>query len=409
MGVDIDMGEERPELWIEAIEISGYGPFSRFTAPLLPLTLIVGENGSGKSSLFDALRLLSHVVENPIPPGIDPWRPPDQLFHIGGPKQIELAVTVTRGSAAPLRYELTIEGFASTPRVARERLATMQIAGDCEESPFVFLDFHDGKGRIQDARVPMHELSVPLTELALRRARDPALVTLSQFRDFVGSWRFHRPFDVSPSSAMRKPSRTCDDPIFAEDGSNLAAVQAWLELEHPKIWDELNEQMREAVPGFASLEPRPDDADRMATVFYRERGLDAPLTLHTMSTGTLNVLGLLTLAAAPSPAPVICFDEPEIHLHPRALPVLATALKRAAARCQVLVATHSRALLEEFGIQDVAGMRKDYGRATFDTGTESVLAHLEKLGGQSMCLLMLEKSRADPSAFHRQGLHASTV
>ncbi|HEX7839728.1 MAG TPA: AAA family ATPase [Kofleriaceae bacterium] len=55
-------------LWIDTLELTGYRPFFGFSAQLRDLTVIIGANASGKSSLFDFLRFLSFAASNPLPP-----------------------------------------------------------------------------------------------------------------------------------------------------------------------------------------------------------------------------------------------------------------------------------------------------------------------------------------------------
>jgi predicted ATPase len=50
----------------------------------------------------------------------------------------------------------------------------------------------------------------------------------------------------------------------------------------------------------------------------------------------------------PTPAPVTCIDEPELGLHPDVIPTLADLLRDAATRTQLIVTTHSTALVDAF-------------------------------------------------------------
>ncbi len=51
---------------ITRIEIDGFKTFRKFYLNLAPLQVIVGPNGAGKSNLFDALRLLSRLVDSDL-------------------------------------------------------------------------------------------------------------------------------------------------------------------------------------------------------------------------------------------------------------------------------------------------------------------------------------------------------
>lgn len=397
-----ESGTALPEQWeprIERVEISGYRPFARFSASLGGLTVIIGANASGKSSLFDALRLLAYAVENPLPFEIDPRHTPGALlFHAGGPAQIDFAITVPFAQDNSLRFEVSIQGPLGSPRIARERLVTTKPLGADAGAPYAFLDFRSGKGMIQhpddQARAPA-EFTVPANELALRRALAPAHGVPSQLRAFVAAWRSYSGFNVGPHAAMRQPAYIDENPVLAEDGSNLTAVLHSLVLvpENRDAWEELEMHLGAVIPGFESLGVRPRGARGMAIGTWREHGVTEELTLGDLSEGTLRLLCWLALAFSPNLPPVVLIDEPELGLHPRVLPLLASAFKLASARSQLLIATHSPHFLSQFDLDDIAVMRKEDGRAIFvRPATSDALRHaVEEIGGGALARLFLSE------------------
>lgn len=377
---------------VQSIEISGYRPFSDFTASPGELTVIIGANASGKSSLFDLLRFVCFAASNPLPPEIDPRSAGRALFHVGGPERIALTLVIDFLQRKPLRYEVEILGPIGTPKVIRERLATTEPLSADEREPFVFLDFKAGKGVVRDQverRLKRPEWTVQANELALRRALDPTLVTLSRFQAFVSSWRFYSGFDVSSSASVRRPVPTEPNPTLAEDGSNLSAVLFSLMTEHGAEWQELETHLSSAIPGFDSMSVKARGGPGTVIAFWREQGMKDELTLADLSDGTLRLLYWATLCLAPSIPPLICIDEPELGLHPRVLPILAGLLRLAAARSQVLVATHSPYLLSQFTLDEIAVMRKEDGRAVFvrPGDSKALRREVEELGGSALSQL----------------------
>lgn len=377
---------------VEAIEISGYRPFDRFEAQPENLTVIIGANASGKSSVFDFLRFVSFAASNPLPPEIDPRSGGKMLFHSGGPERIEFVLVVDHGQRKPLRYKVEIRGPVGTPKVTHERLATTEPLGKGQREPFIFLEFRAGKGVVRDQverKLRRPEWTVQPNELALRRALDPTLVTLSKLQSFLSSWRFYSGFDVSGSGALRRPVPTEPNPTLAEDGSNLSAVLHSLMTEHPNIWQELETHLRSAVPGFLSLNVKARGGPGTVIGIWREQGVKDELTLADLSDGTLRLLCWATLCLAPSIPPLVCIDEPELGLHPRVLPMLAGLLRMASARSQVLAATHSPYLVAQFRLDEIAVMRKEDGRALFiRPGTsEALRREVDELGGDALAQL----------------------
>ncbi len=377
---------------IESIEISGYRPFDGFKANLGDLTVIIGANATGKSSLFDFLRFICFASSSPLPPEIDPKSVGKTLFHVGSRERILFTLVVNLGQRKPLRYEAEVTGPIGTPRVARERLTTTEPLHPEQRDPFIFLDFRGGRGIVRDQverKLTRPEWTVQPNELALRRALDPTLRTLSEFQSFLSSWRFYSGFDVSGSAAIRRPVSSEPNPTLADDGANLSAVLFSMMSEHTDTWEELETHLRSAIPGFESLSVRPQGGPGTIIGVWREAGVKRDLTLADLSDGTLRLLCWATLCLSVSMPPLVCIDEPELGLHPRVLPTIAGLLRVASARSQILVATHSPYFLSHFSLDEIAVMRKEDGKAVFlRPATSSALRReVEELGGEAIAKL----------------------
>lgn len=393
--IDDEDREDAMNPRIESIEIGGYRIFEGFAASLGHLTVIIGANGAGKSSLLDLLRLLSFAVNNPLPPEIDPGSVGKLLFHSGGPEKIDLAVVVSRGEKKPLRYALSIHGPLGAPRVARESLTITEALSEEQKPPSLLLDFHSGKGVVREPTDRAGKgvaWTVSPNELALRRAIAPNLPTLSRFQSFIASFRFYPGFDISSTAPLRRPAQVEENPVLAEDGANLSAVLHSLYLEHREAWEELEMHLGATIPGFTSLGVKPR-AKGMTIAVMRERGVKEELTLADLSDGTLRLLCWLALAVSPSLPPFVCIDEPEIGLHPRVLPTLAGAFKLAAGRSQLLIATHSAHFLAQFRLDEIGVMRKEDGRAVFvrPATSEALRREVEEVGGEAIARLFLSE------------------
>lgn len=345
------------EPYVERIEIDGHRPFEGFSATPGPLTVIVGANGSGKSRMFEAMRLLATAGACSVAPQSDfrPWS--------GRRDRIELAITIPRTPSTRLRYEAEIENNPGAPRIAREHLAEQGVTeaerGELEPGP----------------------------------ATVPVRVTASRLRSFVASWGFYPGFAVGPRAAMRQPACVDENPVLAADGSNLTAVLSSLVLEHHEAREELEMHLRAMIPGFESLGVRPCGARDMAIGTWRERGVQEELTLGDLSEGALRVLCWLTLALSPNLSPVVFIDEPEIGLHPRVLPLLAGTLKVASVRSQILIATHSPYFLSQFDLDEIAVMRKEDGRAAFirPATSDAVRYEVGRRGSQALARLLISE------------------
>src|SRR5712692_2445371 len=81
-------------------------------------------------------------------------------------------------------------------------------------------------------------------------------------------------------------------------------------------------------------------------VFLQEKNLKYGVPATRLSDGTLRWISLLAILLHPSPPPLVCLEEPELGLHPDMMPTLADLLREAAERMQLIVTTHSNALVD---------------------------------------------------------------
>jgi len=105
----------------------------------------------------------------------------------------------------------------------------------------------------------------------------------------------------------------------------------------------------------------------IAKTYIEESGLLEPLVSWRLSDGTLKFLCLLAVLLEKEPPPLICIEEPEVGLHPEAIQIVAEALVDASERTQLIVTTHSEALIDALSDrpEDVLVTERD-----FDNGTQ---------------------------------------
>ncbi len=120
-------------------------------------------------------------------------------------------------------------------------------------------------------------------------------------------------------------------------------------------------------PQFGEFVLKPQDGDpfniRNVLLNWKERNRpDYLFGPHQLSDGTLRFIALTTLFLQPPEMlpSVIVVDEPELGLHPYAITALAGMAKAASQNCQVVLATQSTRLVDEFDLEDIRVI--DYDR-----------------------------------------------
>ena len=114
--------------------------------------------------------------------------------------------------------------------------------------------------------------------------------------------------------------------------------------------------------------------------------MDSELSLADLSDGTLRFIAWATLCVMPSPPTLICIDEPDQGIHPRAFPILAGLFEKASERTQLIVSTHSSYFLSQFAIKNIAVMKKVSGESVFVAVKDSqvLLDNLEDFGKEEL-------------------------
>jgi predicted ATPase len=272
------------------------------------------------------------------------------FLHFGPQRTPELAVALTfQTESGTNEYCLRLAHAAGDDLVfSDERFRFSK--GDGPESDW----FEMGAGH-RETRL------LETAETGVSRGYETAGFILSLLRGCV-VYQFH---NTSPTARIKQRWSVNDDRYLKEDGANLAPVLRRLGQDHPTYYRRIVDTIRLVAPFFADFELETDSDTLLLQ--YREQGSDMVLGAHQLSDGTLRAVALITLLLGPPDRlpPLILIDEPELGLHPAALSLVADLIKAASRERQVLVATQSAALLDEFDPGDVIVAERIEGESTF--------------------------------------------
>lgn len=337
--------------YISKLNIKGYKPFKDTTFEFSPLEVIVGANGSGKSSLFEFLRFLRDAVDREIPPEIVKGAVGQQLFNLAGAEKFSWKMLI-KGLGArishdeilssllmPLRYSGELMGPKGKPSIVQEK-----INGD-----FGFEEIFENE---------------PSNTLGLSKIRSFEKPEVSNYKRFLSYCRFYSSFKINTES-IRKSVLIEQEPLLFEDAGNLSSVLHFLMTEHPHSFNDLQFYLKSTVPGFKGLTVKARGGPGEVIAFWKEDGIDGELTIADLSDGIIRLICWIVLCVHPNPPSLICIDEPDQGVHPRTLPVLAALFKRASERTQILLATHSSYFLTQFDLGDIAVMKKENGEVSY--------------------------------------------
>ena len=346
--------------------------------PLTSMVAVIGKNGVGKSTLFDAFGFLADCLKLGVEEACDAngrggfKRMRSQGAR--GPIGFEVYYKETSKSR-PITYELKIDADKrGRPYVKSERLRQRR-AGQSHGRPFSFLMLNEGKGvawkgesvgtKDDDASedlnwedflrmfVENEREESPETEVVeLEDARKLGIATLgalkqhpriSAFRTFIEGWFLSY---FTPDSARGLPMAGAQRHLNIH-GDNLGNYVQFLEREHPKRFESVLKRVSAKIPGVVRIDTE-KSLDGRLLLRFNDKGFADPFFAQHMSDGTLKVFAYLMMLEDPDPPPFLCVEEPENGLYHKLLETLATEFRQHATGKQGGVAGvchHSSALL----------------------------------------------------------------
>ncbi len=351
---------------LETVAVRGYRSLRELVLPLRRLTVITGANGTGKSSLYRALRLLadcgrgevigSFAREGGVASAM--WAGPE---HLGGARRTGIAqggprtrsVSIELGYAADdfgylIDLGLPQPGpsvFIRDPEVKRELVFAGSVARPASTlvrrvRGMVEVASETGRGFDELARsLPAHR-----SVLADWAGAAPELVMV---RERLRDWRFYDSFRADVHAPARLPQVGTRTPVLADDGADVAAaVQTILETG--------TDDLPRAVAGaFDGATVSVSVTDGLFDLHLHQRGMLRPLRSAEISDGTLRFLLWAAALLSPQPPSLMVLNEPETSLHPDLVRPLAQLIDAAAHRTQVIVVTHSATLRECLGAEPI--------------------------------------------------------
>ncbi|MGE0799604.1 MAG: AAA family ATPase [Lautropia sp.] len=348
---------------LTTLAVAGYRSLRDLAIELGALTVVTGANGSGKSNVYRALRLLadtahdrligSLAAEGGLPSTL--WAGPERFSRAMQRGEQPVQGTVRR-DAVSLRLGFASDdfgyaldcglptskqtAFALDPMIKRECI----WAGPVLRPAALLVDRRGPAVRVRqrDAR---GWRTLPTTlepfDSAISHAIDPRdAPEVFELRERVRRWRFYDQLRCDRDSPARQPRIGTRTTALADDGADLpAAIQTIREIGDPDAFDAA---IADAFPGAAVAI---DVRDGRFGLSLRQHGLLRPLAAAELSDGTLRYLLLAAALLAPRPPELLVLNEPETSLHPDLLPALGRLIAAAAERSQLIVVTHAARLV----------------------------------------------------------------
>ena len=338
------MVEKRP---IDKLTIKGFKTLQDVELELGKLNVLIGPNGAGKSNLVSYFQMLRRLVAEDLRIWTGRQGGADRILTYGAKSTPGLLSSIqfgentyrfTLASAADDRFVFTGE-FLEGSQGKRHRFDL----GSGHNEAALKSEAHERLGRASAAEHCYHAIS---------------------------NWQVYHFHDTGQDARIKKTQGLHQNRGLRHDAANLAAYLFRLKYDLPDIYREIVGTIQLVLPFFRDFDLQPEstaNGDRTILLQWHSRhDKYEPFLASQLSDGSLRFICLVTALLQPDPPSTIIIDEPELGLHPYAIHLLGALLRSAAQRMQVIVATQSSLLLDEFSVEDLITVELKGGVSVFN-------------------------------------------
>ncbi|MFO0761689.1 MAG: AAA family ATPase [Byssovorax sp.] len=342
---------------ITEVRIRGMRALADIRLSLNGITVLIGENGSGKSTIIEALEILRRVSApmDLVSDQLDHFHGGLDALLRAGETTLGLGVSI-QGGGPPLEYDVALTGRGGTTIVAKEWLLVGPDPSTLEWQRAIWRDgatctfFDAAQG--QPVPLPIDPGWLALTA-GLRARGSAALPALDRVARALGAGTVHLPFNLRPAwfegqaAPMRLPAKLAVANALERSGSNLANCFHRLSNGPTReAWERTLRRVRLGLGEDVVNVRTPAVGPSQIELVVDFRGLPRPVAASSLSDGQLAYLALVAMAEIHGDRSFLALDEPETHLHPDLLVRAVWLLEEMAESCPVILATHSDRLLD---------------------------------------------------------------
>jgi len=339
---------------IKKITVKGFKSIRELNEfELKSLNVIVGANGAGKSNLIQIFKMVQTMAQGAFQDFILKNGGADAFPFDGLKETPEIKIGFEFTSSSSFSEGSNFYRFTMAPSAAETMLLS-------EERRYKDYNWKTYGSSSAESR---------LSEQKAERSWDDRWNGVGYFvYDAISRWMVYHFHDTSSNALMRRSEIVEDNNILRGNGSNIAPFLRHLREFAPASYQKIKDAVRLVMPFFEdfSLEPFSQGEAEKVKLTWKQKGTDYPMQPYHLSDGSIRFICLATALLQPNPPSTIIIDEPELGLHPEAIGILAELITIAAKQTQVIIATQSPQLLDNFAVEDIIVARRDKGSTTLE-------------------------------------------
>jgi predicted ATPase len=339
---------------LNQIKVKGYKSIRDLDLNLTNLNVLIGANGAGKSNFVSLFKLLNNIIEGNLQRYVMQEGGSESLLYYGQKYTDKIQIY--------LKFNLQDTYYNSY---------------HCVLAPTI-----DDRLVFEEENCIFHHYAYerPYTDWLGAGHRESNLMECAKYKkiashvyDSLKSWKVYHFHDTSDTAKVKRIGSINDNLYLRPDASNLAAFLYLLKNTKEEYYITIRDTIRLVNPFFNDflLRPIPGNED-FIRLEWHERGSDYPFLAHHISDGTLRFMCLATLLLQPKLPSTILVDEPELGLHPYAIVVLASLIRSASERTQIIISTQSVSLVNQFDAENLLIVERNENNGMYETTISSV-------------------------------------
>ena len=312
------------------------------------VTIMIGANGAGKSNIISFFQMLGYMVSGAMQQYVAEHGFANSFLHYGAKHTESLSAKLSfsdNQSENEYRFRLS---FAAGDRLIFTE-ETLKFLALQHETPFeLTMDVGKKESQIKDNMM----------------SNMPHKKSVSIFYHLLKGCQYFQFHDTSIEAKIRNNGYIRDDMYLRADAGNLAAFLHGIKTKKggEPYYDRIIRYVQQVFPQFGDFVMLPTiQNDNYINLDWREKDSDFIMGAHQISDGALRFMALATLMLQPADTmpSIIVLDEPELGLHPTAIDILAGMIKKASVNAQIVVATQSPRLIDQFSADKIVVVERN--------------------------------------------------